>query len=663
MIMMIIKRFSIILLSAGLAFAVADAEPADTFDIRRHDLNAVTVTATAPRRVLKIDSRGFLNLNGKYLGEQVSLMGSGDPLAVIKALPSVSTTAELQGGVCVRGSSTGDNLFTSDNARVVSPLHMLGLFSAYNPAYYRQYVFAPGRIPMTVGPLAAGYFAAESGNGPDSVFNGTVSLGLIESHGAVRIPLVRGLSVGLGLRRTYLDAVFPDILKLGDSRLKYGFTDINADVTWAPTARDVVKLSFFGNRDYLDMKNDVNGSKDGELGWRNSAASVSWQRGAAVTSVSRSEYRNKFKMDEGGRRMDLPSDMCEYKAATSVPLGRFTVGADFSHRHTSGQNGFGEASAVEYSLSTEGDFSFWRRFTLTLGMRVAGYHNGGFRLFRPQPRIELSADLGREYTAYVSAGRRVMFDRLVEESGAGLPTDVWILAGHDVAPSDVYSVEAGIRGLLGNTGVYVSLEAYARRMRHAVEWGGSIIDLASSTYNPMADILDGRGYAAGIEVSAMRQVGKVRGRIGYNYSTSRVRIRELADRYIPSSHDRPHDLSVSMNYNLLRQLTLSGSFTYASGTPYTRAKYGYMIDENLICEYFEHNSSRLPAYRRLDLAAAWKIQGDGRLCHTFTVSVYNALGCRNVLFRFPEYSVSEGIRQRESVMNAVIPSFTYTLQF
>lgn len=657
-----IKKTVILFLSAGMVFATAKAEPADTLDIRHHDLDAITVTTLAPRRVVKIDSLGFLNLNSRFLGEQVTLMGSGDPLAIIRALPSVTTTAELQGGVSVRGSSSGDNLFTSDNARVINPLHMLGLFSAYNPAYYRSYVFAPGRIPMTTGPLAAGYFAAESGAGPDSVLNGSVAAGLIESHAAVRIPVAHGLSIGLGGRCSYLDAVFPDILKLGGSRLKYGFTDINGDVTWAPSDRDILRLSFFGNRDYLDINNDVNGSKDGELGWRNSAASLSWLRGKAITSVSRSEYRNKFKIDEGGRRIDLPSDMCEYKAATSFPLGRFTVGADFSHRHTSGQNGFGEASAIEYSISGEYGFSF-RRFRLTLGMRMAGYHSGAYRLFRPQPRIEISAELGKEYTVYVSAGRRVMFDRLIEESGAGLPTDFRVLAGHGVSPSDVYGIEAGVRGMLGNTGVYVNLEAYARRMRHAVEWNGSILDLASASYNPLDNILEGRGYAAGIEVSAMRQVGKVRGRLGYNYSTSRVRIEKLADRYIPSSHDRPHDLSVSLNYNPLSPLTLSGSFTYASGTPYTRAKYGYMIDENLICEYFEHNSSRLPAYRRLDLAAAWKITREGRLSHTFTVSVYNALGCRNVLFRFPEYSVKDGIRQRESVMQAVIPSLTYTLQF
>ena len=657
------KKIIIALVLAGSESAFAEPEPADTLIMPGQELEAVTVTATGPRRVVRLRDNGAVELDGAFLGEQVTMLGTGDPLAVVRTLPSVATSVELQASVCVRGMSTGDNLFTSDNARVISPLHMLGLFSAYNPAYYRRYVFRPGRVPMTEGPLAGGSFAAESGVMPDSILCGSVSAGLIESHGAVRIPLTEGLSAGIGLRHSYLDAIFPDILKLGDSRLKYGFSDLNADVKWKVSQRDVLRLSYFGNRDRMNIESSKKGVKDGELGWRNNAASLSWFRGDAETFVSISDYRSHTDINEGGRELRIPGRMTEYKAAATVPLGPFTVGADVIHRHTSGQNGYGEASSWEYSLSAEGHFALNKHITLTAGLRVAGYHNGSYRLFRPQPRLELSGDLGRGFSAYISGGRRVMFDRLIEESGAGLPMNFRVLAGRQVAPSDVWGVEAGIRGRLGESGIYVGLEVYGRRMLHALEWGGSFINLSSPSYNPLSDIGDGRGYAAGIEVSAMRYIGKVRGRIGYNFGTSKVKIDRYGDSYIPSSCDRPHDLNISLNYNPLRPLTLSASFNYASGTPYTRAKYGYMIDENLICEYFPHNSSRLPAYKRLDLAAAWKITGRGRLSHTFTASVYNATVARNVLFRFPEYSVKDGIRQQESVMKAVIPSITYTLDF
>lgn len=652
----------IILMSAGTPLLSEGAEPADSVEEVR-ELEAVTVMTLAPRKVLRISSDGAVNISVAQLGEQVTLMGSGDPLAVVRSLPSVATANDLQATVNVRGASSGDNLFLSDNARVVNPLHMLGLFSAFNPAFYNSYGFRAGRVPMTTGSQTSGCFSAESGMEPDSVLRGSISTGLIESHAGVKLPVGRNFSVSAGVRQTYLNAVFPRLLTLDDSHLGYDFTDVNIAAVGRLGVNDVVRLSYFGNRDRLTVDNDINGSKEGRLGWNNSAASATWLHDSITTYVTYSDYSNKFDLDEGGRHLHLPSYFREFKAATTVPMGRLTLGADISHRRISGQNGFGRAQSMEYNLAAEYTHPVGRRVNITAGLRLAAYKSGASHYWRPQPRVEFTVDLGKGFGAYAAVGRRVMFDRLIEETTAGLPADYRTLAGNGVEPGDIYEAEAGVRGTIGESGANFSAEVYARRMRHAIEWGGSLIDLASPDYNPQNDILDGRGYAAGISLSAMRQIGRVRGRVGYNYGRSRVKISRFGDRYCPSAHDRPHDLTASANYNPIAPLTISASFTYASGTPYTRAKYGYMIGENLICEYFPHNSSRLPAYKRLDLAASWRLRRGARYSHVFTVSVYNALASRNVLFRFVSYSMTEGIQQRESVMKALIPSVSYTFSF
>ena len=64
-----------------------------------------------------------------------------------------------------------------------------------------------------------------------------------------------------------------------------------------------------------------------------------------------------------------------------------------------------------------------------------------------------------------------------------------------------------------------------------------------------------------------------------------------------------------------------------------------------------------------DLAVSWRLRRGWRYSHLFTVSVYNALASRNVLFRFVSYSKTDGIQQRESLMKAVIPSISYTFSF
>lgn len=652
------------MMSAGVFLQSSGATPADSLGTAVLELETITVSAPVSRRVLRLESDGAIDIKSALLGEQVTLMGSADPLAIVRSLPAVATPNDLQATVNVRGGSTGDNLFVADNARVVNPLHMLGLFSAFNPDYYRSYSFRSGRVPSVMGPLTSAYFSAESGMKPDSLFSGTVSAGIIESHAAVRIPIIsKRLSISTGIRQTYLDALFPRLLTLDDTRLSYDFTDINLTAICAPTANDRLRLSYFGNRDRLGITNDKNGSKRGHLGWNNSASSLTWQHHSIVAYAAYSKYSNIFDLDEGGRNLHLPSSLDELKIAVTMPAGAFTTGADICRRRVSGQNGFGRASAWEYSLATDYRLSVGTRSLLTLGLRMMANTQRGHTTWRPQPRAELAIDLGRNYGMHVSASRRVRFDRLVEESTAGLPADFWALAGAGVPPADVYDAELGVHGYIGATGIYFNAEVYGRLMRHVVEWGGSLIDLSSPDCNPLDNVLDGHGYAAGLSVSLMRQTGKVRGRLGYNYGVSRAKFERFGNSYFPTAHDRPHDLNVALNYNPSRPLMLSASYTFASGTPYTKAKYGYMIGENLICEYFPHNSSRLPSYIRLDLAASWTFRHGTRFTHTVNISVYNALATRNVLFRFASYSGGEGIRMRESVMKTVIPSVSYIFKF
>ena len=465
------------------------------------------------------------------------------------------------------------------------------------------------------------------------------------------------------MRQTYLDALFPHLLTLDNTGLSYDFTDVNLAAIWAPTDADVLRISYFGNRDRLGITSERNGSKDGRLGRNNNAASATWRHRSAEAYVAYSSFANLFNIDEGGRTLDLPSSLHELKAAVTMPFGALTVAADVCRRSVSGQNGYGAARAWEYSLAADYRLPLGRRAAVGLGLRVTAYTQAGRTQWRPQPRAELSVDLGCGYGMYVAASRRVRFDRMVEETTAGLPADFWALAGAGVPAADVYDAEVGASGYIGASGIYFSTALYGRLMRHVVEWDGSLIDLSSAEYNPFDNVLDGRGYAAGITMSLMRQTGKVRGRVGYSYGVSRSKFGRFGCEWLPSAHDRPHDFNVALNYNPVRPLMLSASYTYASGTPYTQAKYGYMIGENLICEYFPHNSSRLPAYSRLDLAVSWTISRNERLSHTINISVYNALATHNVLFRFASYTGTEGIRMRDSEMKTVIPSVSYTLKF
>lgn len=640
----------------------ADSVIAAVADSARIELEGVTVSAEAPRRLLRQAAGGAVGIDGRMLAEQVSFLGGDDPLAVVRSLPAVSTSNDLQASHSVRGGGTGENLFESDGARVVNPLHMLGLFSAFNPAYYRNYTFSANRTPATVQALTSAHFTAESGMVPDSCLSGSATVGIIESHGALRVPLWHGASVAIGARRTYLDLLFPRLLTLGTSRLKYGFTDLNASVVARAGESDTLQLSAFGNRDRMTISNNNRGNKDGELGWNNAAVSARWRRRNLEVSLAYSAYAGGFRFVEAGRVLDLPTCFSQTLAGARWRVGSLVVGGDVAYRRSSGQNGFGRAESVEGNLAA--DFSrpiLWPGLRFGVGLRVAVYGCDGTVMVRPMPSIHVDYDVTAGLTVFAAARRRLRFDRLVEETTAGLPADFRVCADGELPPDDVYSAEIGVSGTIPATGIDFSVEAYWRHSRHAAEFGGSLLDLASAEYNPLDDLYFGSGNAAGISLLLMRQIGRLRGQISYNYGVARTRIGRFGPHAFPSAHDRPHDLNLRLNWTAVRGLVVSASFTYASGLPCTKPKYGYMIGENLICEYFPHNSSRLPDYKRLDLSVSYTFGRKPR--HRVNLSVYNASASRNRLFSYYSYTPETGIELRKSVMNAVIPSVAYTVEF
>lgn len=658
----LLKPAIILTLSAG-TWLYGHSVPADSVSIISRQLEEITVSTIAPRKVLSISDDGSVGIKASLLGEQAAFMGANDPVALLRTLPAVATPNDLQASLSIRGGTTGDNLFESDGARIMNPLHMLGLYSAFNPAYYKSYLFRAGRIPVATGNCTSGFFSAESGIEPDSTLSGSISIGLIESHGAIRIPLMkRRSSLSVGVRHSYLSDVFPDILKLGDSRITYGFTDLNLAYTDRIADGHLLRLSFFGNRDKMGLVSDKNGSKSGDFGWGNIAAGAEWRHGRLKVNAAYSHYRNRFEMSEGGRDINLPSSMSQATAKALFTMREFDLSADANMLQVSGQNGFGRADAFEGSLSAQWRRTFGR-LGISAGIRLTAYASGSYFKLAPMPRADVSFRLSPDFVIHAAYGRYMSFDRLIEESASGLPADFRALAGESLPPDDVHSAEIGISGIIPHTGISFILGGYAKRLLHRAEFAGSLIDLSNASYDPLADVMDGHGYHVGMSVMLMRQVGRVRGRVSYNLGRTRLRFDRYGSDYFPSAHDRLHDFNASLSWNITYSLMISASFTHADGLPYTRAKFGYMIGENLICEYYPHNSSRLPAYNRLDLAATYTFRTRAGHTHSVNVSVYNALASHNVLFTYTSYTVNGGIKNRSSAMKSVIPSISYTFTF
>lgn len=633
-------------------------------------LQELTVTASTPQRAVSSVEGGDFSLSTADTRHVTSTLGGGDPISLLRTLPAVQTPNDLQAGVSVRGMGYGDNMFTIDGVRVFNPTHLLGLFSAFNPAFVKNIRFSPGHSPATSVGAPGGVLSAESETNPSSPFSLDVAAGLIESHAGVSGPIIpQKLSFKIGVRQSYLNQVFPDILTVGHSKINYDFTDAAFALTGQPSAAHSVRLSAFFSRDKMTLRNRDMGSKDGDFGWRNAGASIRWDHTKFNVALSSTTFSNTFRMEEGGRSLSIPSQITQADLTAGYRLHTFAFSAFAAYRYASGQrNVKATAPTTDRSRQSllEEVAAMWSptissALSAEIGLRFSAYQTSGLQVVMPQPRARISLTLPHAANLWLSAGRYLMFDRLVRETSGGLPADFFALACARSRPEDAWSANLGAGGTWQLLNITWSVETYAKLLRNATEFSGSILDLLNSNFNPEDHIVAGRGYSAGVSLMVAREIGKLKGRVCYTAGVSRLKLPIYGHGYIPSAFDRPHDLSATISYTPIRSLTFAATFTHATGLPYTKAQYGYMIEENLICQYYPHNSSRLPSYNRLDLSATWRFWVTRRASHSINLSVYNAAACRNTLFIYPSYSANTGVTQNKSVMSAVIPSLTYIL--
>lgn len=646
-------------------------QPVDT--LRTDSLREVTVVAVAPVRGVTQQEDGRAILSRRGLTDTPSFMGSNDAIAVLRSMPSVATNNDLQATMHVKGCANGSNSYYIDGMRIVNPLHMLGFYSAFNPDFFDSYDFRAGYIPVTSQTTAGAIFEAHSEKNVLSKLMASAAVGLIESHIAAGTPLATPkISLAIGARMAYPSIIFPDLLEMGSSRLAYGFWDTNLTLTSQLTDRDLVRITAFADHDNMDVANHRQGTKDGYFRWSNIAAGVSWTHEDNEMHVYWSQYRNKLFLNQGGRELNLPSGLDQITATFIRPMGKgWNIECDANWRQTMGQhndalsirNGVGPRTAVEANVGALWHHQFGFRFSIDAGIRISYYHTAGYNYASLQPRLFAKYKLGAHHHVSFSYQRQNRFDRLIETSAGGLPSDFWTMASKGLPPEDVHSFEIGGGGQLPWIGGTFRIDLYAKRQLHATDYAGSVMDLLSPSFDGMAQIVDTQGWSCGLSVSLMRQFGRVRGRLGYNLGLTTLCSDRFGTNHYPASYDRTHDLNATLTWQPLSWLQVSASYVHATGLPYTRAKYGYMIGENLICEYFPHNSSRLPNYNRLDLLASWHHTNSHGLRQLVTLSVYNVLGNRNVLFQYQTYSISEGITNKFSVMDMVIPSITYSISF
>ena len=178
----------------------------------------------------------------------------------------------------------------------------------------------------------------------------------------------------------------------------------------------------------------------------------------------------------------------------------------------------------------------------------------------------------------------------------------------------------------------------------------------------------GTGRAYGIEFLLKKKFGKLSGWIGYTYSKTERKFKEINNgNYYFAKQDRPHDLSVVGIYKLSERWNFSGTFVYSSGNAVTFPSGKYRVNEQTVFLYTERNGYRMPAYHRLDLAATLENRKNKKRKYqsSWTFGLYNVYGRENAFsinFKDDPNDPSKTVAERTALFRFV-PSITWNFSF
>jgi len=290
-----------------------------------------------------------------------------------------------------------------------------------------------------------------------------------------------------------------------------------------------------------------------------------------------------------------------------------------------------------------------------------------------QPRVSARYSLSEDWFLKASYANMQQNIHLLSNSSVGFPSDIWVPA-IDSVPSQQSEQWAGSISTLLFQGAYeLSLEGYYKTMGNLITYKAGYSNLESTESWENAVETGGEGESYGIELFLQKKKGKTTGWIGYTLSWSNRRFDNINfGEWYPYKYDRRHDFSLVISHKFNEKWDIGATWVYGTGSAITFPQGVYLgmphtnpWDEQMSVEFVEsygnRNSTRLPAYHRLDFGIN-KHKKRKKWDSTLSLGAYNLYNRKNPFFAYLAYEDNQRVAKQVSLF-PIIPSISYRIQF
>ena len=638
-----------------------------------------------------------------------ALMGEVDLIKAIQLLPGVQSTSEGSSGFSVRGGTPDQNLILLDEATVYNASHLMGFFSVFNNDAVNDLKLYKGDVPAQYGGRLSSLLDVRMKDGNSKKLSGTGGIGNISSRLTLEGPIIKDRTTFLlSARRTYMDLFLllskdPDV-----KNSKLYFYDTNMKLSHRLNENNRLYLSGYFGRDVMK-------SPDFKMGFGNKTFTARWNHifnqklFLNLTAVwSRYDYElgtsedqpESWIWDSNLEDVGLKADFSYFmKPESSIQFGVQSFYHSFnpgSARGTGDQSIFTEYTinenhALEHAAYLSHQLNIGEKLVVKYGVRASWFQNIGDatvyqfdedyqvsdstqytkgdvyqNYYGLEPRLGINYMVSDDLSLKFNYNRSRQYIQQASNSTAGSPLDVWFAASPNVKPQVADQFALGIFKNFKNDMYQASVEAYYKDMQNTIDFA----DHAELLLNKQmeGEIRVGSSKAYGVEFLLKKTEGKLTGWLGYTLSHTERTISGINDgKTYVAPFDKPHDISLVMNYEASKRVSVSANWIYATGQPITLPVQRYEINGAIVPLYSERNGARYDDYHRLDFSVTLKGRNRNNSSWNgeWVFSIYNVYNRKNIWalnFKQDDENPDETYAEK-TYLFPVIPSVTYNFKF
>lgn len=641
-------------------------------------LHEVVITGQRIQPIVENEGT-HLRLNIREISALPRFMGQSDPLLYLHTIAGVQTNNETTAGIYIQGCDDSQTLLTLNGAPVYYPNHLLGLFSGFIPAHFQDMDVVKMAHDAAFGNRLGGEVSLHTISGISSgkKFTMDINVGLISSDATIGIACGSKSELFLSARASYINLLYGRLLNIDGFEPNYSFQDANLTYAIHPSPKDdIVLTTYFGN-DRLGLGLDST-SLSARIQWQNSASSVYWHRksdsGDMRTTLFGSGFRNRFSVYqeirvEGFSNIGSIGIQHQQTRRFHSKIGLDFGGGYTGHRFTplwfrtegwSSNVARSTFFAHEAELFVDLKHQINDMFSYSVGLHGGCFAGDGQVFGNADPRFNLHVALNENHTINAHIGTYTQYLHRIALVSGGFPIDFWMPAGYRFKPEYAHGIGLGYIGHFWDDNLVLSAEVYYKQLFNVIENSTNIVHLVTHDFEYIDGIAAGKGRNYGLDIMVQKNKGKVRGYISYSLGWAQRHIPAISDKWFQASHGRRHNVVCVLNYRINDSWNIGGTFTLASGTPYTAPEYIYLLNGQVVAEYGDFNGGTLPLTHRLDLSCDYTIVRKKGLEFGLNVSLYNVYARKNV--QFVRLSQSDFKTVTVSLLGTIIPSLSLFLK-